>query len=142
MIGVSLKFLALIVVALFGEVIPNNLVWLIAVIVLSCLAAFVYMDRGKRQQIDQVAISESRDTSLIEPTKSTAIDTSELRAVLEERFSSEEIKTLCFDLQIDYEILEGEGKSAKARELIRYLDRRDELDLLVNAIRKERGPII
>jgi hypothetical protein len=44
-----------------------------------------------------------------------------LREILSERLSLEEIRTLCFDLGIDYDNLPGEGKTAKARELM-HLD--------------------
>ena len=41
------------------------------------------------------------------------------------------MKTLCSDLGVDYDNLGGEGKEAKIRELIAYLNRRSELSLLV-----------
>ena len=37
----------------------------------------------------------------------------------------EELRTLCFYLEVDYDNLRGEGKSAKARELIRGLERQN-----------------
>ena len=42
-------------------------------------------------------------------------------------FDSSEVKTLCADLGVDYENLGGEGKEAKVRELISYLNRRGRL---------------
>jgi hypothetical protein len=41
-----------------------------------------------------------------------------LRQRIDAYFSLEEIKTLCFDLGIDYESIGGEGKSGKIREII------------------------
>lgn len=49
---------------------------------------------------------------------------SRLREILVERFSDGELRTLCFDLGVDYDVLPGEGKADKARELVAYLDRR------------------
>jgi hypothetical protein len=40
-----------------------------------------------------------------------------------ERFDLDELQTLCFELGIDYQILGGETKVAKVRELIRYCER-------------------
>ena len=56
-----------------------------------------------------------------------------LHQVLTERLSLEEVRTLCFDLGVDYDNLGGEGKSAKIRELILYLERRDRLPDLARA---------
>lgn len=55
----------------------------------------------------------------------------ELRCLIVERFNEVELKNLCFELGIDYEILNGVGKLDKARELITYLERRERLDRLL-----------
>jgi len=64
-----------------------------------------------------------------------------LREVLDQRFSLEELKTLCFDLRVDYEDLGGEGKGGKARELVAYMQRHSNLQGLVAAIRRARRDI-
>jgi len=65
----------------------------------------------------------------------------QLRQVLAEHFDLEELHTLCFDLGVDYDRLGGEGKEAKARELVAYLQRRGQLERLIAAIQRERGRI-
>jgi hypothetical protein len=47
-----------------------------------------------------------------------------LRQNLVDSFSDTELHDLCFDMGIDYEDLPGEGRAAKARELVAYMDRR------------------
>lgn len=47
----------------------------------------------------------------------------ELRENLVRYFDEEELRTLSFDIGVDYEELQGAGKRAKARELITYLIR-------------------
>lgn len=42
---------------------------------------------------------------------------------LSDRFSEDELRTLCFRIGVDYENLSGEGKSGKARELVLHLER-------------------
>jgi hypothetical protein len=54
-----------------------------------------------------------------------------LRQTIADTFNTEELKTLCSDLGLDYDNLGGDGKEAKARELIAYLNRRGELARLV-----------
>lgn len=55
----------------------------------------------------------------------------QLRQLLADRFDEGELRTLCFDLGVDYEDLPAEGRSNKARELAAYLDRHDRIpDLL------------
>jgi len=37
---------------------------------------------------------------------------------MDQHFDAEELRTLCADLCVDYDNLQGEGKAAKARELV------------------------
>jgi hypothetical protein len=69
-------------------------------------------------------------------------DPSALRQVLTRRYNLEELRTLCFDLDVNYDSLGGEGLDGKVRELIAYMHRHGELVRLVSAIRKDRGDII
>jgi CheY-like chemotaxis protein len=62
-----------------------------------------------------------------------------LRRRLTTEFDLEELRTLCFDLKINFDDLRGEGKDAKARELVMYCQRREMLGRLGAAIRRERG---
>jgi hypothetical protein len=58
-----------------------------------------------------------------------------LRQILSTRLSEEELRTLCFDLGVDYENLGGESKAAHARELVSYFERRERLEDLINGCR-------
>lgn len=62
----------------------------------------------------------------------------QLRRILTERFSEGELQDLCFEMGVEYENLPGERHTDKARELVRYLDRRGRLNELVEAGKKER----
>lgn len=62
----------------------------------------------------------------------------ELREFIIKRFSREELRTLCTDLNVDYDSLPGEGHAAKARELVLYMQRHDRLDELAAAVRQLR----
>jgi len=59
-----------------------------------------------------------------------------LREAIVQRFGLEELRTLCQDVGVDYDDLPGEGKTAKARELVARLERRGELERLVVALRE------
>lgn len=61
-----------------------------------------------------------------------------LRKALSQAFDEEELRTLCFDLGVDYDGLRGEGKDARIRELVAYYMRRDKLTDLTQAIYKQR----
>ena len=67
-------------------------------------------------------------------------DTTAIRQRLEEQFDLEELRTLSMDLGVDFDNLRGEGKAAKARELVLYMQRRGRLDALVAAVEAARGP--
>lgn len=47
---------------------------------------------------------------------------------ISERFSEEEIRTLCFEMGVEYDDLRGEGRAAKARELVKWCDYRNRID--------------
>jgi len=66
------------------------------------------------------------------------MDRTKLRQIVTQYFSAGELRTLCFDLGVDYDDLPGAGKTNKARELISYLQRRDRLPELVEMIRQLR----
>jgi hypothetical protein len=57
-----------------------------------------------------------------------------LRAVIEQYFDEEELRTLCSDLGVDYDSLPGDGKAAKARELAGHFARRGQEHLLAVTI--------
>lgn len=64
-----------------------------------------------------------------------------LMQLLPSRFNSEEIKSICFNLDVDYEGLDGENKVSKIRELISHLNRREKLDLLVSEVCNQRSAL-
>jgi hypothetical protein len=66
----------------------------------------------------------------------------ELHEVIVQHLDLEELRTLCFGLGVDYDSLHGEGKAGKARELIAYLERRNELERLMEAVRRQRKGVI
>ena len=61
-----------------------------------------------------------------------------LRSVLTTRFDLGELQTLAFDLGVDFDALPGDGKAAKARELLAHLERRGEVRSLVAWLRSNR----
>lgn len=56
---------------------------------------------------------------------------SRLREQLIAHFDDEELRTLCFDLNVDYDSLPALGKAGKTRELVATLDRANRLQELV-----------
>ena len=68
----------------------------------------------------------------------------ELRHQLITSFNLDEIKTLCFDIGVDYEEIAGSDatKSGLARSLIAYLLRRDKLPDLIAIVRLNRPDVI
>jgi Effector-associated domain 7 len=81
-----------------------------------------------------VGQTPAAQTSAVAPT----IDRVTLRNILVSRFSDNELRDLVFDLGEDYENLPGEGKAAKARELVAFAERRGRTSELVALIRHLR----
>ena len=78
---------------------------------------------------------------MIAPNLGEAMIWKKLRRLMAKHFNDEEFRTLCFDLRIDYDSLEGKGKMGKIRELIAYLDRFNRLDELLFYLKTERASV-
>jgi hypothetical protein len=61
-----------------------------------------------------------------------------LREQIIATYSENELKDLCFNMEVDYDIIEGADKAAKARELLTYLHRRDRVAELILHCMTER----
>ncbi|MBK8988594.1 MAG: AAA family ATPase [Chloroflexi bacterium] len=87
---------------------------------------------------------DMEDNGVVEETAvSPAINLTQLRHLLNDHFNHDELRTLCFDLNLDYEALPGESKGGKVRELLAYMQRREQgLERLITAVRRERGQIV
>jgi formylglycine-generating enzyme required for sulfatase activity len=66
----------------------------------------------------------------------------QLFTILCNRFDLEDLRTLCFLLDVNYDSLRGEGQAARARELIRYAENRGLLPALVEEGRQLRSDIV
>lgn len=64
-------------------------------------------------------------------TSADKVDRPKLRQILAERFNEGELKNLCFDLDIEYGGLSGEGIGDKARELVSYCQRHERIPELI-----------
>ena len=62
----------------------------------------------------------------------------ELHRLISKSFDEGELRTLCFDLAVDYDSLRGEGKESKSRELVLYLSRRARVVELIDSARERR----
>jgi len=74
-------------------------------------------DELQDQVVDIFGLQPAAETSPGQVEVSD-VDMSKLRRALVERFSDGDLRDLCFDLEIDYESLPGDGKADKARELL------------------------
>jgi hypothetical protein len=81
---------------------------------------------------------QPRDSVVVPSVSKSA---GELHQLLVSSFNEEELRTLCLYLGVDYDILSGEGKEGKARELVLYLDRRDQLFELTETGQRMRPDI-
>jgi len=61
-----------------------------------------------------------------------------LRKGLEKCYSLGELKIVCFELGVDFDVLSGDSKPTKSLELVEYLDRRGKIDALVEYCVRDR----
>ena len=66
----------------------------------------------------------------------------EFRQLITDKFDVEEIRTICFDLGINYDNLRGEGKEAKVRELVTLARRSDRTSELVEILAEHRDRVL
>ncbi len=66
------------------------------------------------------------------------INRTRLREGLVQCYSLSELETLCADIDVDFDVLPGEDKVSKSRELIDYLNRRGQLEKLLAYCRADR----
>jgi len=66
----------------------------------------------------------------------------QLRRNLVDSFNEEELRTLCFDAGVDYEVLIGQGKLSKSREIVAYFEHSGRLDELVEICRRLRPNVL
>jgi hypothetical protein len=69
------------------------------------------------------------------------VDRTKLREILIDYFSESDLKTLCFQLDVEYADLGPGGRADRARELVIYFDRRRRLHRLVEEGRKLRPDV-
>ncbi len=67
-----------------------------------------------------------------------SINRTRLREGLVQCYSLSELETLCADIDVDFDVLPGEDKVSKSRELIDYLNRRGQLEKLLTYCRADR----
>ncbi|HUV90889.1 MAG TPA: caspase family protein [Anaerolineae bacterium] len=85
-----------------------------------------------------IASRPSTDETLdLEPSP----EATRLHRILKTRLDLEELRTLCFDLGVNYDDLGGEGLSGKARQLVLRLQKQDGLHLLLEWLRRERPDV-
>jgi hypothetical protein len=96
------------------------------------------------QALDMAAAREALRSALANRGDVEAMEQEHLvrlRQILVERFSEPELRTLCFDLGIEYDDLGGRGRSDNARELIACLHRRRRISKLLETVRVLRSDI-
>ncbi|MFO7679075.1 MAG: hypothetical protein R6X34_03410 [Chloroflexota bacterium] len=62
----------------------------------------------------------------------------QLQDTLRKAYNLDGFMQLCFDLDVEYEDLPGQTLSAKTREIVQFMGRRNQLDVLEAKIRRER----
>jgi hypothetical protein len=75
------------------------------------------------------------------PLEPTGFDKVQFRRLLGLHFSLEELRTLLFDIGIDFDEVAGETKTARIRELILYAERYHKMDKLIGAARQARPEV-
>lgn len=118
--------------------------WWVSLGVLGLVAgAFLVLKRRRNKAqpqggSDQTHITGRTDAPLWSEEVAAQEQRMRLRHGLVEHFDLSEFRVLCADLNINYDVLDGEGLDDKAVDLVDYMDRRGRIAELVAACRKNR----
>jgi hypothetical protein len=88
-----------------------------------------------KAQAERIEASQVAGAEIVGATYKGSLEQERLTRLLDilaTRFDLEELRTLCFEMQVNYDDLSGEGIKSKARELISYLKRHERILDLVN----------
>jgi len=97
-----------------------------------------------KAQAEHTEASDGASVQTVGATLKSALEQERLirlRQFLATRFNAGELRTLCFDMGLDYDDLPGEGKADKARELVGFCERHDKLVKLVETGQRLRSDV-
>jgi hypothetical protein len=153
-------FVVALLLALFlveGSTDLGFVLFAVVLVIFSCLtAALVYAEIRSQYQYSQRTQEELKSALReivleLQAVKRghTPLNPVNLIQILDTRFDTEEVRSLCFELHtrhpdrmthpsLDYDSLSGQGKAAKVRELVLYCQRRGMLVELYTIICEQR----
>lgn len=76
--------------------------------------------------------------SLLKPDTDRLKARATFHGQMEQLFSLDDIRQICFDLDVTFDALPGQALGEKCRELYLYIERRGDLHRLVDACQHER----
>lgn len=94
--------------------------------------------RWPGQNVRSPSNDEQNTMNIASPKMKPTFNLSQLRDQMIQVFNVEEVKSACFDLNINYEGLAGEGLDGKARELIGYCLRHGSFSQLIDYCAEKR----
>ena len=112
----------------------------IVLAVIGIIATIITIVAGVLQVLEYR--QKRREKSAPSPHPRSSEHLTQLRHILIERFNEGELRTLCFDLNVDYDSLPGDGKANKARELVAHLERRERIAELIETGKRRRPDIV
>lgn len=77
-----------------------------------------------------------------QPLGDAEVNLKTLRDALDNGYNDAELRDLCFELEVDYDDLPGDGQSAKARELVLLAKRRGLIASLVALVLRDRPHLL
>ena len=96
------------------------------------------LNHGQAPAVNFVMKHEGLPTLLAAIQAALLVDLVKLRRFLQRHFNLSELRDLCFDCQVDFDILAGDNKRDKVRELVAFFERRGRTRELLISCRQRR----
>lgn len=94
--------------------------------------------RNRNQFLTHNRVVQKATEKATKSGQQTTVSLKKLKQSLNNIFSVDELRELCFDLGVDYDNLSGSRKTDKIIDLIAYFERRQNLDELISVCRELR----
>lgn len=94
--------------------------------------------RDQNTTTNSTTISQQASSAVQVEANRTAIYLVELSQLIRKHYSLGELKSLCFELQVEYDDLAGETLTNKVQALVEYLERRGRVPHLLPLLKQQR----
>ena len=117
---------------------PVSFIGIILIFIVGTAGVLIAYLTYKQNQQKKAALAAAGSPEASTPSTLDTTEQIQLFHLLDQHYSDQELRTLCFELSVDYDDLPYPGQANKARELVALLARNGRLGELTTQIQRDR----